>query len=71
MFQHFLHNDIISSNQSGFKPGNSNINQVIAIAHDIFKGFEGVFLDISKAVNKVWHEGPICKLPRNGICGNL
>ena len=30
-----------------------------------------VFLDISKAFDKVGHEGLIYKLRRNGICGNL
>ena len=37
------------------------------------RGFEvrGVFLDISKAFNKIWHEGLLLKLNRNGISGNL
>ena len=30
-----------------------------------------VFLDISKAFDKVWHEGIIFKLKCNGISGNL
>ena len=30
-----------------------------------------VFLDISKAFDKVWHEGVIFKLKCNGISGNL
>ena len=40
MFKHFLDNTLISSNQSGFKPGGSCINQLIAITHNIFKGFD-------------------------------
>ena len=36
-------------------------------------GFEvkDVFLDISKAFNKVWEEGIIFKLKQNGITGKL
>ena len=68
---------MISSNQSGLKPGDSCINQLLSITHEIYKcfddGFEvrGVFLDISKAFDKVWHEGIIWKLKQNGISGKL
>ena len=32
---------------------------------------KGVFLDISKAFNKIWHKGLIYKLQQNGISGEL
>ena len=73
----FIENDLISPNQSGFKPGDSCINQLLAITHEIYKSFDdgfevrGVFLDISKTFEKVWHEGLIFKLKQNGISGNL
>ena len=57
MFQCFLDNDLISPTQSGLMPGESCINQLIAITHEICKVFNGglevcgVFLDISKAFN--------------------
>ena len=31
----------------------------------------GLFLDVSKAFDKVWHAGLIYKLRQNGICGDL
>ena len=63
MFEFFIRNDLISQNESGFKPGDSCINQLLAITHEIFKSFDvcldvrAVFSDISKAFDKVWHEG--------------
>ena len=77
MFNFFIENKLISSNQSGFKPGNSCINQLLSITHEIYKSFDvglkarSVFLDISKAFDKVWHDGIIYKLTQNGISGNL
>ena len=68
---------MISKNQSGFKPGDSCINQFLSITHEIYKSFDdpwevrGVFLDISKVFDKVWHHGMILKLKQNGISGNL
>ena len=62
MLKHLLDSNLISSNQTGFKPSDSCINQLIAITHDIFKGFDdglqirGLFLDISKAFDKVRQE---------------
>ena len=68
LFEYFIGNDLTSQNQSGFKPGNSCINQLISITHEIYFSFDkrfelrGVFLYISKAFDKVWHEGLIYKL---------
>ena len=63
--------------QSGFRSGDSPVYQLIEITHFIYdklsKGEEviGVYLDISKAFDKVWHDGLIFKLKRAGIRGQL
>ena len=77
MFSFLLENNLVLPNQSGFKPGDSCINQLFSITNEIFQSpdeeFEvrGVFLDISKAFDKEWHKGLIFKLSQNGISGNL
>ena len=59
LFTFFTDNNLISPNQSGFRPGDSCVNQLIAITHEIYMSFDdrlevrGVFLDISKAFDKV------------------
>ena len=63
MYSFFIENDLISANQSGFKQSDSCINQLLSITHEIYQsldqGYEvrGVFLDISKEFDKVWHKG--------------
>ena len=49
----------------------------MSITHGIYQSYDdgletrGVFLDISKAFDRVWHEGLIYKLKRNGIGSNF
>ena len=77
MFKFFTENNLISLNQSGFKPGDSCVNQLLSITHQIFKSpdndheVRSVFLHMSKAFDKVCHKGLILKLKQNGISGNL
>ena len=77
IFDYLTENNLLSSNQSGFKPGDSCTNQLLSISHEIYSSLDknletrAVFLDISKAFDRVWHEGLIHKLKLNGIQGNL
>ena len=76
MFQFFIENKLPSS-QSGFKPVDSCINQLLSITHEIYSSFDeglevrSVFLNISKAFDKVWHDGIVFQLTQNGMSGNL
>ena len=77
---HYLNsNNLITRNQSGFRPDDSTPNQLLFLVDEIHQAFEdrnslevrAVFLDISKAFDKVWHDGLIFKLKQNGISGSL
>ena len=77
VYHHLNTHNLLSKNQSGFRPGDSTRYQLISITSDIYKSFESfdetraIFLDISKAFDKVWHNGVIHKLKCNEISGNL
>ena len=40
MFQFFIANNLISKNRSGFGPGDSCINQLLFITHEIEQSFD-------------------------------
>ena len=61
MFNFFRQNNLFTKCQSGFIPGDSCVAQLLSITHEIYQSFDcsatrdvkGVFLDISKAFDKV------------------
>ena len=77
IYEHVCINGLISPHQSGFRPGDSTINQLLLITQNIYGAFDeassrktrAIFLDLSKAFHRVWHEGLIYKLEFNGLHG--
>ena len=85
-----IENNLLSSTQSGFKPNDSCVHQLISITHSIFSAFDGnpslevrdrkqpgnpslevrgVFLNLSKTFERVWHKVFLRKLKNSGING--
>ena len=73
MYKFFAEKNVISPNQSGFKPGNSYINQLLSISDETYKSFDdevpGIFLTFQN--NLIWHKGLLYKLKQNGISEKL
>jgi len=79
LYNHLTTHNLITKNQSGFRPGDSTTNQLIDLVNEIHHAFDStkslevraIFLDISKAFDKVWHDGLIFKMRQNGVSGRL
>ena len=79
LFNHFHQNQLFTKCQSGFLPGDLCILQLLSIVHEINLSFDcdptidvsGVFLDISKALDNVWHEEILFKLTTYGVNGKI
>ena len=79
LYSFFDDRKLLNPCQSGFKKNGSCINQLVSITYEIYSAFDcnpslevrGDFLDLSKACDKVWHDGLIYKLKSLGISGIL
>ena len=79
LYSFFEDHKLLNLCQSGFKKNDSCINQLVSITHENYSAFDcnpslevrDVFLDLSKAFDKVWDDGLIYKLKSLGISGSL
>ena len=77
MYNFLQDNFVLSQFQSGFLPGLSTNTQLLEAYHkfcealDKNKEIRVVFLDISKAFDRIWHKGLIFKLHECGIRGRM
>ena len=72
LYEYLTENRLLTENNSGFKKKDSTTNQLLKIDHQIYQDINDgkdtcmVFLDVSKAFDKVWHKGLFFKLRKMG-----
>ena len=79
LYSYLNANNLLTKNQSGFRPGDSTPNKLLYFVNEILHAFENTksldvcagYLDISKGFDKVWHDGLIFMLKQNGVSGSL
>ena len=70
-------NNILTKHQSGFRPNDLTVNQLAYMYHEFCKALDDkkdvriIYGDISKAFDRVWHQGLLYKLQKVGIKGDL
>ena len=77
LLEHCLQNNIISERQAAYLKGDSTVSQLMYIVHNIKQNWtnkkitQGLFLDVSAAFDKVWHNGLLAKLDQIGVEGTF
>ena len=75
LLKHCRENNIISDKQAAYLKGDSTVSQLLYIVHNIRQNWtnkkisHGLFLDVSAAFDKVWHNGLVAKLYQIGVAG--
>ena len=73
LFNFVLDRNLLCKHQSGFQPKDSTVNQLIEIYDTIIRNLDKgndvrfIFCDVSKAFDKVWHQGLLTKLRSYGF----
>lgn len=69
---HTDQNNILPNEQFGFRTGHSTVHQLVRVIEYANEGIQnkmatgGIFLDVAKAFDKVWHQGLLSKLIKHG-----
>ena len=79
LYQFLEEHNLLSIHQSSFPSNDSCINQLLFIVNTLYKAFDaypsldarGVFLNMSKVFDKIWHEGLIYKLKSMEVSDSL
>ena len=75
IYECLYQNCLLNAKQSSFRPGDPCTYQRIAIVRNIFTAFDanpslvvhGIFLDLSKTFDTIWHKGFMHKIKNNEI----
>ena len=77
LLKHCIENSIITEKQAAYLKGDSTVSQLLYIVHNIRQNWtnkkitQGLFLDLSSAFEKVWHNGLLAKLGQIGVEGTF
>ena len=77
LYDHCMSNNLLTTKNSGFHKKDGTINQLIFLVHNIHANLDRrndtcmVFLDQSRAFDRIWHKGLLHKLDAIGVSNDL